>query len=197
MLRLLPSCGADLASPAPRYRPTVPIPSNTLSRRPIASHIVREAAASNGRKGVGSETVGLGTSLSRHGKLHHAFVAVGLVSGRMHRFRTRREPAQATFPELPALPPQSAFRRQQLISACIEATRSHPTLASFEKSGTEGYSWFIIQASLHRDNGRGARMRDQVVACSVSGQSAQSRLRTLLGAALAAESPPVRLTMSA
>ena len=40
-------------------------------------------------------------------------------------------------------------------------------------------------------------MRDQVVACSVSGQSAQSRLRTLLGAALAAESPPVRLTMSA
>ena len=68
VLRLLPSCGADLASPAPRYRPTVPIPSNTLSHRPIASHIVREAAASNGRKGVGSETVGLATSLSRHGE---------------------------------------------------------------------------------------------------------------------------------
>ena len=67
-LKLLPSSGADLASPAPSYRLTVPILSNTLSRRPIASHVVREAAGSNGRKNIGFETVGLVTSLSRHGE---------------------------------------------------------------------------------------------------------------------------------
>ncbi len=54
--------------PSPEVSPNCAHPSDTLSRPPIASHVVREAAGSNGRKNIGSETVGLVTSLSRHGE---------------------------------------------------------------------------------------------------------------------------------
>jgi hypothetical protein len=64
----LPFCGADLESPSPEVSPTLPFPSYALGRQPIIPDSGCEATGRNGRKNIGSETVGLVTSLPSPGK---------------------------------------------------------------------------------------------------------------------------------
>jgi hypothetical protein len=121
--RFCPPCGPDLGSPAPKYRQPCLPPSEPTGR--------------NGRKNIGSETVGLVTALPPRGRFA-MFCWPSDWSVADASIRSWREPAQATFPELPDHMPQLASGCWQLISACIKATRGHSTLSLFEKAASQG-----------------------------------------------------------
>jgi hypothetical protein len=84
--------------------------------------------------------------------------------------RSWRDPAQATFPELPDHMPQSASGCWQLISACIKATRGHSALYLFEKAASQGYFGYGPNTPSSRPWQRGsdAGRRHQVIRASWS-----------------------------